>query len=91
MALNIKDPKADRLARELARRRGETITKAVIAALREQLEREEARKPPPGMAAELMEIGRRYSSLPILDDRSDNDILGYDETDLPARKACRSA
>jgi hypothetical protein len=39
------------------------------------------------MAAQLMEIGRRYSSLPILDDRSDNDILGYDETDFPARKA----
>jgi antitoxin VapB len=83
MALNIKDPEADRLARELARRRGETITQAVIAALREQLGREKARKRPPGMAAQLMEIGRRYSSLPVLDDRRDDEILGYDDNGLP--------
>jgi antitoxin VapB len=83
MALNIKDPEADRLARELAKRRGETITQAVIAALREQLGREKARKRPRGMAEQLMEIGRRYSSLPVLDDRSDDEILGYDENGLP--------
>ena len=83
MALNIKDPEADRLARELARRRGETITQAVIPALREQIGREKARRRAPGMAAQLLEIGHRYSSLPVLDNRSDDDILGYDENGLP--------
>lgn len=30
MPLSIKDPEADRLAREVARRTGETITRAVV-------------------------------------------------------------
>jgi antitoxin VapB len=42
MALSIKTEEADRLARELACLRGETITAAVTAALREQCAREKA-------------------------------------------------
>ena len=37
MALSIKSEEADRLARELARRTGETMTEAVTVALRERL------------------------------------------------------
>jgi antitoxin VapB len=36
-----------------------------------------------GMAERLMEIGRHFSSLPVLDDRTDDEILGYDEFGLP--------
>jgi antitoxin VapB len=43
MALSIKTDEADRLARKLARMRGETITEAVTVALREQCAREEAK------------------------------------------------
>jgi antitoxin VapB len=43
MALSIKTEEADRLARKLARLRGETITEAVTVALREQCAREEAK------------------------------------------------
>jgi len=39
MSLNIKNEEAHRLARELANRNGETVTMAVIIALRERLER----------------------------------------------------
>jgi antitoxin VapB len=39
MALNIKDPQADRLARELVAEIGETITTAVTVAICERLER----------------------------------------------------
>jgi ribonuclease VapC len=39
MALSLKDPEADRLAREVAARTGETLTAAVIVALRERLAR----------------------------------------------------
>ena len=39
MALSLKDPEADRLAREVAARTGETLTRAVITALRERLAR----------------------------------------------------
>lgn len=83
MALNIKHPEADKLARELARRRGESLTEAVLTALREQLKREKGKRRAPGLAEELMEIGRRFSSLPVLDDRSDDEILGYDENGIP--------
>jgi antitoxin VapB len=44
MALNIKHPDADRLARELAARTGESLTDAVLNALRERLRREEAHR-----------------------------------------------
>lgn len=83
MALNLKHPEVDRLARELARRRGESITDAVLMALREQLNREKSKARPPGLAEELMEIGRRFSALPVLDPRSDDEIIGYDEHGLP--------
>jgi antitoxin VapB len=43
MALSIKTAEADRLARELAELRGETITQAVTVALREQCARERTR------------------------------------------------
>jgi antitoxin VapB len=83
MSLNIKHPEADRLARELARRRGESITDAVLAAIREQLKRERAKIRRPGLAEELLEIGRRFSALPVKDTRSDDEILGYDENGIP--------
>ena len=44
MALCIKDPEADRLARELARQTGESLTQAVVVALRERLQRERRRR-----------------------------------------------
>jgi antitoxin VapB len=42
--LNIKDPEATRLARELAELTGESQTEAVRKALRERLEREKAER-----------------------------------------------
>lgn len=44
MALSIKAADADRLARALAALTGETMTEAVIVALRERLAREQARR-----------------------------------------------
>jgi antitoxin VapB len=35
------------------------------------------------MVAEAMAIGRHFSSLPVLDPRSPDEILGYDENGLP--------
>ena len=83
MPLNIKDPEADRLARALAERTGESITDAVTQALRGRLRREEGRAAEPDLAEELMEIGRRCAGLPVLDDRSPDEIVGYDEHGVP--------
>jgi len=44
MALSIKTPEADRLARALAKLTGETLTEAITAALRERLSRERAKR-----------------------------------------------
>jgi antitoxin VapB len=43
MALSIKTKEADALARELSRLTGETMTQAVTVALRERLDRQQAR------------------------------------------------
>lgn len=46
MALSIKHPEADRLARELAAHTGESLTEAVVQSLRERLLREPGRVHP---------------------------------------------
>jgi antitoxin VapB len=81
--LNIKDPEADRLARQLAEATGETITRAVTIAVRERLARVTGRRTGRSLADELDEIALRCAALPVLDDRSEDDILGYDATGLP--------
>jgi antitoxin VapB len=83
MALSIKNEEADKLARELAALTGESLTEAVVLSLRERLERKRAHQDNRPLAERLMEIGRHYSSLPILDDRTPDEILGYDENGLP--------
>ncbi|MEZ5935886.1 MAG: type II toxin-antitoxin system VapB family antitoxin [Alphaproteobacteria bacterium] len=84
MALNIKHPDADRLARELVRRRKRSITDVVLEALEAALAKERQAVRAPGVARELFSIGDRYATLPTLDERSDDEILGYDEHGLPA-------
>ncbi len=81
MALNIKDRDTDRLARRLAKLTGESITEAVGTALRERLVREERRR---GRAsqAELKAIARRYAARPVVDARSPDEIIGYDDRGL---------
>ena len=79
MALNIKNPEADDLARALAQSTGRTITDAVIYALREQLRREQGRSARPDLVEDLMQIGRHCASLPDLDTRTEEEILGYNE------------
>ena len=82
MALSIKDPEADRLAREVAKAAGETLTTAVVESLRERLVRlRRARRA--HLADDLLEIGRRCAALEIKDTRSADAILGYDGDGLP--------
>lgn len=81
MPLNIKSPDADRLARELAAATGESLTEAVTAALAERLER--CRRPTSASRrAAIRAIRERVSRLPILDDRPDDEIIGYDRHGL---------
>lgn len=83
MPLSIKDPEADQLARKLAQSTGETITQAVVTALRERLAREQRKDEAiESLVEEIMDIGRHCASLPLLDARSADEIIGYDEDGL---------
>ncbi len=77
--MNLKDPEVYRLARELAERRGTSMTAAVRAALVEALEREPAR-PARADLDELLAIARRSAARPE-PYLSDEDL--YDERGLP--------
>lgn len=83
MALNLRNPEAEKLASELARQTGETKTEAVIKALQDRLDRvrrERAKRP---LIEELEEIALHCASLPVLDSRQADEILGYDQQGLP--------
>ena len=82
MALSIKHPEADRLARQLADETGETITEAVTKAIRERLVRETG-EDKDAVRAEIDRIVAEVAMLPVLDDRTPDEIIGYDEHGLP--------
>lgn len=84
MALNIKDLETDRLARNLARMTGESLTETINKALRARLEQEMRRRGKlPIDRTKVDEIVKQIASRPILDDRSPEEIIGYDEHGLP--------
>ncbi len=80
MALSIKNERAERLAAEVSKETGETLTQAVTRALEERLVRLRGRKRAPSTFEAIMEISRRAGALPELDSRTDDEILAYDET-----------
>jgi antitoxin VapB len=82
MALSIKDPETDRLARALAAATGESITQAIRTALKRSLARE-SRRGRGGIAAEVRRIQERLARLPVLDPRPTDELLGYDENGAP--------
>jgi antitoxin VapB len=82
MALSIKSDEADRLARELATETGETLTDAVEIALRERLDREHA-KHMASMRTRLTRLAADVAAMPVADDRTPEEIVGYDDDGLP--------
>ncbi len=83
MPLNIKDDETHELARKLADLTGETMTKAVKTAIKERLARCEKSDRRKGIADKLNRLAEYYSSLPVYDDRTPDEIIGYDEFGLP--------
>jgi antitoxin VapB len=84
MHLNIKNDDTYQLAAELASLTGETLTATVTIALRERLNRVKRRRGRRSLVDELDEIALHCAALPVLDDRNDEEILGYDEHGLPS-------
>lgn len=81
--MNIKNEEAHRLASELARATGESMTVAVTEAIRERLERVRG-KSNEGLAARLLEIGKDCAAhLKEPFKSMDIDELLYDEKGMP--------
>ena len=55
----------------------------MVKALQERLRREERKPDDDQLVEDVLEIAKHYSSLPVLDSRSDDEIIGYDERGLP--------
>lgn len=83
MALNIRNTEAEELAESLARLTGESKTEAVKKALRDRLEKLQRRRSGRRLADELDELAVHCAGLPVLDHRSPEEILGYDDNGLP--------
>lgn len=85
MALSIKNPETERLARDLARRTGESVTTAVTIALKERLERQKQAKQPESRLEWLLKLAERTA--PLLKDLPPSEQIGdllFDkETGLP--------
>ncbi len=85
MAINLKSPETERLIRRLADVTGESITEAVLEAVRQRLEREEAvrRQDIDRSWARIEQLQRRVREQPLLDPRSPDLIIGYNESGVP--------
>lgn len=80
MALSIKDEETDRLVRRYARAKGVSYTTAIRMAVREAMDRDRT------SADSFTDRLKRAQTIAAADprnDRSADDILGYDEHGLP--------
>ena len=77
--LYIKNPAAHRLAEEVSKRMGSTLSDAVIAALEDKLQKTTR----PLNLARVQLLCDRIAALPVVDARTPEEILGYDEFGIP--------
>ena len=84
MAFSIKNSEADRLARQLADATGETLTEAVIHALRERLHRQVQVSSRRQVGDELALLAQQFAHARVPDSRTDDEILGYGSDGLPS-------
>jgi len=83
MALHINNPETERNVRALAAATGEPIAQAVNKVALEGLRLVRGRKDDPEMMAKIHALLARVDALPRLDDRTADEIIGYDENGLP--------
>jgi len=84
MALNIKNPRTERLAHLLAEATGESLTEAVTVALQERLAAVSRARDVDGIIRSVERIQAMVAALPVRDSRTPDEILGYDEFGLPS-------
>ena len=77
MALSIRNPYAEQLAREVSSITKENITQTIIKALENRLENLKGKKTIVDIEQQILLISQRCSTLPELDNRTDEEIMGY--------------
>jgi antitoxin VapB len=77
MALSIRNPQAEKLAKEIIAIDGGNVTQVIINALQDRLERLRGRSEHTDIKKDIMDISRRCSSIPDIDKRDPDEILGY--------------
>jgi antitoxin VapB len=83
MAMSIKSSEAEALARKVSAMTGENLTAAIVTALRERLQHLENSKQRDSLADQLNAIARRSAELPVIDQRTNEEIIEYDEQGVP--------
>ncbi len=83
MALNIRNRETERLLEVLVELTGESKTDAVTRALAARVDQVRRERSGRRLADELDDIALHCSRLPVLDRRSADEILGYDEHGVP--------
>ncbi len=82
MALSIKNREVEELARELARITKKPITEVVRDSLKREIERAKVVALvalTPSRVSRALEIAKRSAARPILDSRTPDEIIGYNE------------
>jgi len=85
MPISIKNAETEALARELAKETGETMTEVIKKSLQDRLQRLRGRRHARGLPEQVEDILQRMDALPTLDERTEDEILGYDQNGIPAR------
>ena len=76
MPISIKNEETEQL---------ESITEVIKKSLQDRLQRVRGRRHARRLPEEVADILQRMDALPTLDDRREDEILGYDEYGLPGR------
>jgi antitoxin VapB len=91
MSINIKNREADRLLAELKRTTGKGASELVLNLLRKEharIARESRPRPDKAEVERILaatrEMQRLWRESPVIDPRTPDEILGYDENGLPS-------
>ncbi|WP_293874273.1 MULTISPECIES: type II toxin-antitoxin system VapB family antitoxin [unclassified Sphingomonas] len=83
MGINIKHDAYEQAIRELAASRGLSLTDAIGMAVCNELQRDREAERKAGFMARVREAQAIFAAAPMIDPRTPDEILGYDENGLP--------
>lgn len=83
VGISIKHDEYERLIRQLATERGMSLTEAVGMAVRHELDRGASTVPRDSLADRIRRAQAIIRAAPILDSRTPDEIIGYNEYGVP--------